>query len=346
MNKGRIILDIEGLSLREDEEEMLKLPAVAGVLLFTRNYQNKKQLKKLISEIRKVKNDLIISVDHEGGQIQRFKEDFTKIPKARYFGEVYENDQEMAIKEAQTYGEIMAKELLDLDIDLSFAPILDLHNDKSSIIGQLGRAFHSKPETVVYLAQAFISGMHKAGMAACGKHFPGHGSVDLDSHLSQVVDSRPWQELEKDLLPFKELQKKLNAIMPAHIIYSCKDRDNVVCRSKKWSNFIRETLKYEGCLISDCLSMKSVHKELELTRDQTWEERIYFMVSNALRETLITCDLIIMSNIETLNVNLKKPSNHKEIKVKIIRELLDLVPKANKRQQERILKLRKSNRYH
>jgi len=256
MNYGPMMIDIEGPELLEEETNLLKHPRVGGVLLFTRNYRDKQTLKKLVSELRKAaEHPILIAVDNEGGRLWRFRESFTHIEAAREYGLLYDKDPEAAKKWAEKNGYIMAKELLDVGIDISLAPVLDLDFGVSEVIGD--RAFHRKPEVVTQLAAAFVEGMHRAGMAATGKHFPGHGAIAMDSHLKEAIDHRTFEAiLKEDLVPFFELKHQLNAIMPAHVIYPCVD--NVPAGfSKDWlQEILRQKFQYQGAIISDCMSME------------------------------------------------------------------------------------------
>ncbi len=251
-----LMLDLLSTQASEVELEQLKHPMVGGLILFTRNFVNKKQLIALIQSVREVRPDLIIAVDHEGGRVQRFREGFTLIPA---MGDILSHTSGDVFK-AQNWsvelGFLMAIELLACDIDFSFAPVLDL-NRVSKVIGE--RAFGSDPDIVISLAQSFILGMNQAGMAAVGKHFPGHGSVETDSHLSQAVDERCEAEIRNlDMLPFKALieQKKLQGVMPAHVIYPKVD-PNPAGFSSYWLKLVlRSELGFQGVIFSDDLGMK------------------------------------------------------------------------------------------
>lgn len=256
MYYGPVMIDLEGVSLSPKERVLLQHAAVGGVLLFKRNYTNIAALKSLVAEIREVAiNPVLIAVDHEGGIVWRFKEGFTKLPAAKSFGQLYDNNPSDGLSQAKNAGMIMAKELLQCGIDISFAPVLDLDKAISQVI--LDRAFHSDPNIVTQLAGAFIEGMNEAGMAATGKHFPGHGGCESDSHLEHAIDSRSLNTLQaEDLLPFQNLSSVLKGVMPAHVIYP--DIDSVPAGySKRWlQDILRMELGFKGAIISDCLSMK------------------------------------------------------------------------------------------
>jgi beta-N-acetylhexosaminidase len=257
MYYGPVMIDLEGKELNHKERELLKNQSVGGVLLFSRNYAGIDSLKALIAEIRAVaKNPLLIAVDHEGGRIWRFQEDFTKLPAAGYYGNVYERDAKEALNLTYNAGRVMAAELLDCGIDLSLAPILDLNRGISEVIGD--RAFHREAAAVSILAESLIRGMNTVGMAATGKHFPGHGGCAPDSHFAPAIDNRPLETLlAEDIVPFAKLNKALAAIMPAHVTYPAVD-SVPAGYSKRWlQEILREQLQFKGAIISDCLSMKA-----------------------------------------------------------------------------------------
>jgi beta-N-acetylhexosaminidase len=269
---SQFIVDIEGTELSEIERELLQQPNVGAIILFTRNFVNTNQLQKLVADIKLINSALFISTDHEGGNVQRFqRHGFSSIPAARSYGKVYDRDRQAGMDHANEYGEIMAKDLLVHGIELSLAPILDLHA-QCSVIAGLDRAFHHDPDAVIDLTSAFIQGMKKAGMPAVGKHFPGHGSVNSDSHISMPSSKASLDELKtKDLKPFIELIKKgsLPALMPAHVTYESVDKDNPAGFSKIWlQDILRNQLGFNGLIISDCLSMKGADIGNLVTRAQ------------------------------------------------------------------------------
>ena len=250
------MVDLHSLSIRDAEKVMLGHPAVGGVILFTRNYKDKAQLTALVSDIRQTRPELIIAVDHEGGRVQRFRDGFTLIPAMGAILPAASGDLALASEWARELGFLMAVELLACDIDLSFAPVLDV-NGVSEVIGL--RSFSAKPSDIIALATAFIEGMSDAGMAAVGKHFPGHGSVAADSHIAMPVDKRAKVDIfEHDMQPFKTLiaQNKLAGIMPAHVVYSEVD-PNPAGFSHYWlQNVLRDELAFKGVIFSDDLGMK------------------------------------------------------------------------------------------
>ncbi len=260
MNKtaplGPILLDVDGHSLTAEDKEILVHPNVGGVIFFSRNYESPAQLAHLAKEIKALRSNLLLCVDQEGGRVQRFIKGMTRLPKLRILGERLESNPSLSavLEMAEKLGHLMALEVRSLGVDLSFAPVLDLDNGISQIIGD--RAFHRDPEMVAKLANAYIRGMAKAGMHATGKHFPGHGSVALDSHLGLPVDARSKAEIDVDMLPFRlVIQQGLSAIMPAHIVYSEIDPMPAGFSQHWLQTVLRQQLGFDGAIISDDLSM-------------------------------------------------------------------------------------------
>ncbi len=256
MQYGPVMIDISGKALMEEERELLAHPRVGGVILFSRNFENITQIRGLIAEIRSVaKHPLLIAVDHEGGRVWRFQEGFTKLPPARYYGTLYAENKKEALHLAHNAGWVMAAELLECGVDFSLAPVLDLDKGISEVIGD--RAFSRDPLVVTECAKAFIEGMNAVGMQATGKHFPGHGSCAPDSHLEKPVDPRKFEELRADdLIPFTQLSSHLGAVMPAHITFPAVDSVPAGFSARWLQTILRQELKFEGAIISDCLSMK------------------------------------------------------------------------------------------
>jgi beta-N-acetylhexosaminidase len=250
--------DIAGLTLSAEDEVFLKQPEIAGLILFTRNYQDPEQLKSLCRSIKELRSDLIISVDQEGGRVQRFRQGFLRLPAMAKLGESYQNDSELGLRQAHSLGWLMAAELIHHGIDISFAPVLDLDYSRSSVIGD--RAFAASADVVYQLAERFITGMKAAGMCATAKHFPGHGYVAGDSHLELPTDNRDASEIfDKDLAPFKRLikEEKLSAIMPAHVVYPAVDAEFTAGFSTVWlQDVLRNQFGFNGLIYSDDLSME------------------------------------------------------------------------------------------
>lgn len=259
MDIGPIILDLQGTELSSEEQELLKNPLVGGVILFSRNFIDINQLVKLTKHIRSIRTNALIFVDQEGGRVQRFKSGFTLLPSLRGLGTIYDSspeNQALALDLSTNLGALMAMEILATGVDLSLAPVVDLDKELSEVIGN--RAFHSKAEATIKLARSFVRGMALAGMPATLKHFPGHGSVILDSHLALPHDERTKAEISQDIKPFEALAHDPNvkAVMPAHIVYD--EFDSLpACFSSYWlKEVLREKLGFTGAIISDDLSME------------------------------------------------------------------------------------------
>lgn len=254
---GPIVFDVLGCELSGEEMELLQHPLVGGVIYFARNFESAEQIEELSKNIRKIrKKPLLITVDQEGGRVQRFREGFTRLPSMGQVGQLFDESEERGLKLATTCGWLMAAELLAVGVDLSFAPVLDIDHGISAAIGN--RAFHQKTSGVITLAKALVEGMQKAGMAAVGKHFPGHGSVNVDSHLDLPVDKREFDVIsEEDLMPFVEMIKTgIQGVMAAHILFPAVD-DKPVGFSSYWlKNILRKRLDFNGLIFSDDLDMK------------------------------------------------------------------------------------------
>lgn len=246
---GPVMLDVAGLTLAQDEKEKINHPNTGAVILFARNYHDPEQVTQLIRDIRAARNgDILLAVDQEGGRVQRFREGFTRLPPAAF----YEKKPELA----EPAGWVMAAELLAVGVDFSFAPVLDIDCGVSQVIGD--RSFSTDPALATELSRAFRNGMKAAGMAATGKHFPGHGAVALDSHLALPVDDRDLDTIRtKDLQPFKQLiAEGLEGIMPAHVVYSQVDPNPAGFSSFWIQQILRKELNFNGTVFSDDLSME------------------------------------------------------------------------------------------
>jgi beta-N-acetylhexosaminidase len=257
---GPVMLDVAGLTLTDADARRIAHPCTGGVILFARNYANRTQLLTLTQQIRAIRSDtgsdILIAVDHEGGRVQRFRGDgFTELPPMRALGELWDRDVLLATKVATDIGYVIGSELRTAGIDLSFTPILDLDYGVSDVIGN--RALHSDPRVVTLLAKSLTHGLALAGMANCGKHFPGHGAVAADSHHALPVDHRPLAEiLRADARPYEWLGLALAAVMPAHVVYPQVD-DQPAGFSKIWlQQILRQQLGFDGLIFSDDLAME------------------------------------------------------------------------------------------
>ena len=248
---GPLMIDIAGLELMDFDRKRLQHPLVGGFILFARNYQSSEQLARLTAEVHALRSPpLPIAIDHEGGRVQRCRDGFTRLPPMRRLGELWERSTQEALTAAHDIGFVLAAELRQSGVDLSFTPVLDLDWGRSGVIGD--RSFHADPAAVAQLAGALIRGLRRAGMAACGKHFPGHGWAEADSHVAFPVDPRNLAELATDMEPYRLL--KLDAVMPAHVIFP--EVDSLPAGfSPIWISKLRKQLGFEGVIFSDDLSM-------------------------------------------------------------------------------------------
>lgn len=250
------MLDIAGTQLTAGDRKKLLHPLVGGVILFSRNYSSFAQLMELTTEIHALRSPpLLIAVDQEGGRVQRFREEFTRIPPMRELGKIWDDHPAQARHLAQKAGYVLAAELRAAGVDFSFTPVLDMDYGQSCVIGD--RAFHNRPEAIAELARGLTVGLRLGGMAAVGKHFPGHGYIAADSHFEMPVDERPYAEIEMgDLVPFgKMIDLGLTGVMPAHVIYPAVDSLPAGFSEIWLKKILRGSLGFEGCIFSDDLNM-------------------------------------------------------------------------------------------
>jgi len=287
---GPIMLDVAAHEVTAEEREILQHPLVGGVILFARNYAEPEQLRALTAAIRAVRPELVISVDHEGGRVQRFRDGFTRLPAMRRFGAVWNDDPALASAAARHAGFVLAAELRAHGVDLSYAPVLDLDYGVSSVIGD--RAFHRDPQVATELARAVIAGLADAGMRAVGKHFPGHGAVEADSHVAIPVDGRSFDAVwADDIQPFRNLAAELGGIMPAHVIF-----ENIDPRPAGFSPFwlqdvLRGRLGFGGVIFSDDLTMEGASVAGDI-------------VARASAAHSAGCDMVLVCNRPDLAVQL------------------------------------------
>ena len=256
LEQAPVVLDIAGTALTKHDRRRLKHPLTGGLILFARNWVDRAQLTDLCAEIKAVRPDVLICVDHEGGRVQRFRTDgFTHLPPMRALGERWMKDAMAAQDAASACGHVLAAELRACGVDLSFAPVLDLDHGSSGVIGD--RAFHRDARVATMLAKAVAHGMLRAGMAHCGKHFPGHGFAAADSHVAVPVDERSLKAiLADDAAPYGWLSSTLTAVMPAHVVYPKVD-GRPAGFSRRWlQDVLRGQLGFTGAIFSDDLSME------------------------------------------------------------------------------------------
>ena len=298
---GPIIVSIEGKKLSEDDRHTLQHDLIGGVILFSENYEDREQLMELIRSIKKIKSpELIVCVDQEGGRVQRFREGFYKLPSFNELGKIYDRTKEEGLRASFLAAQVNALELMDVGIDFSFSPVIDIDHGLSDIIGD--RSFHSIPEIVTELSDSYINGLKSIGMKAVVKHFPGHGGVRLDSHIDKPIDERSLDDLDNDLNPFQSLfNKDVSAIMTAHICFPNID-SSMVTFSEYWlSDLLRQKFQFQGLVFSDDLSMGAT-EEIGLM-----EERINLALSSG-------CDVVICCHMkEQMNLIINSvQSNYKK----------------------------------
>ena len=252
--QGSLMVDVAGTWLTAEDRQLLRQPEVGGLIIFARNIEHPRQVRELSASIRAIRPDLLLAVDQEGGRVQRLRQGFIRLPAMRAIA-----DNPNAEYLAEQCGWIMATEVLAVGLDLSFAPVLDLDYQRSAVVGN--RSFEGDPQRAALLAGAFIRGMNNAGMAATGKHFPGHGWAEADSHVAIPNDERSLDEIRaNDLVPFARLSKQLAAVMPAHVIYPQVDSQPAGF-SRRWlQDILRAQLGFQGVVCTDDLSMAAARQ--------------------------------------------------------------------------------------
>jgi beta-N-acetylhexosaminidase len=290
-----VVLDIAGTALNADDRRRLKHPLTGGLIFFARNWQNRRQLTELTAEVKSIRPDVLICVDHEGGRVQRFTSDgFTVLPAMRRLGARWEHDGRdaagsgalAACDTATAVGYLLASELRACGVDFSFTPVLDLDHGSSGVIGH--RAFHRDPRVATLLAQALCHGLLKAGMAHCGKHFPGHGFVKADSHVAVPVDRRSLKAiLADDARPYEWLSASLASVMPAHVVYPKVD-SRPAGFSRRWlQEILRGRFGFTGAVFSDDLSMEGARQV---------DGRTLSFTDGATLALEAGCDLVLLCN--------------------------------------------------
>jgi beta-N-acetylhexosaminidase len=280
------MLDVVGLSLNDEDVQRLLHPNVGAVILFARNYQDRQQVGSLIEQIKQLRTpQLLIAVDQEGGRVQRFQHEFTRLPAAADFGDLWQQDKQTAPMQAYSSAYVMATELIEVGVDFSFAPVFDVTSKDSDVIGD--RCFHPNPSAASELLGAYIDGMHAAGMVAIAKHFPGHGGVSGDSHHCLPIDGRGIDQIQDhDLLPYKELVDEIQGVMSAHVLFE-QCSEEIPTYSNFWlQDILRQQLGFDGVVFSDDLTMQGAI-------DATEEPSI---IESAQRAIYAGCDMVLVCN--------------------------------------------------
>jgi len=282
-----VVLDIAGTTLNNDDRRRLQHPLTGGLILFGRNWSSRAQLTALSAEAKALRPDLLVCVDHEGGRVQRFRTDgFTHLPAMRRLGELWMKDAMAATDAATAVGHVLAAELRACGVDLSFTPVLDLDHGPSGVIGD--RAFHRDARVASLLAKSLMHGLLQAGMANCGKHFPGHGFVAADSHHDIPVDPRGLREiLADDAKPYQWLSSSLSSVMPAHVVYKKVDKRPAGFSTRWLQDILRTRLGFQGAVFSDDLSMAGARQ---------LEGRSLSYAEAAVAALQAGCDMVLLCN--------------------------------------------------
>ena len=308
-----LIIDIAGTSLTDTDRRRLAHPLTGGVILFARNWQHRAQLLELTAAMKAVRPDLLICVDHEGGRVQRFRSDgFTHLAPMRALGEMWRQDGKKAKKgkkgqkaqsaptrkvrlgegalratnAATAAGYVLASELRACGVDFSFTPVLDLDWGGSGVIGD--RAFDRDPRIATLLAKSLAQGLLQAGMANCGKHFPGHGYVKADSHTEVPIDKRSLKKiLAADAAPYQWLRSTITSVMPAHVIYPKVDTRPAGFSTRWLQDILRSQLGFDGAIFSDDLSMEGARRI---------DGQVVSYTEAAVAALQAGCDLVLLCN--------------------------------------------------
>lgn len=307
---GPVMLDVAGACLTPAEREMLLHPLVGGVILFARNFTDPGQLAALTGDIKALREPaLLVTVDHEGGRVQRFRQGFTRLPAMGRLGVLWDREPAAALALARQAGYVLAAELLAHGVDLSYTPVLDLDYGCSRVIGD--RGFHRDPQVVTTLADALVTGLGEAGMGSVGKHFPGHGYAEADSHLEIPVDERPFEAIwEADMLPYRQgLGQRLAGVMPAHVIYPRVDPRPAGFSAFWLQDILRGRLAFQGVIFSDDLTMEGATVAGDI-------------VARATAAQVAGCDMVLVCNRPDLAAQLLaqwQPQVSEESRVRIHR---------------------------
>jgi beta-N-acetylhexosaminidase len=290
-----VVFDVAGLALTADDRRRLKHPLTGGLILFSRNWQSRLQLTELTGEIKSIRPDVLICVDHEGGRVQRFRTDgFTHLPPMRVLGDMWMQDGKRpqgdgaltATDAATAAGHVLGAELRACGVDLSFTPVLDLDHGGSGVIGD--RAFHRDPRVATLLAKSLMHGLLRAGMHNCGKHFPGHGFVKADSHVEVPIDKRTLKAiLAEDAKPYEWLSTSLSSVMPAHVVYPRVDSQPAGFSARWLKDILRQQLGFGGAVFSDDLNMAGARRIAGL--EVTYAEAATIALNAG-------CDLVLLCN--------------------------------------------------
>jgi beta-N-acetylhexosaminidase len=290
-----LVIDVAGPALDDRDRRRLQHPLVGGLILFARNWRDRSQLRELTAEAKSLRSDLLVCVDHEGGRVQRFRDDgFTALPPMRRFGQTWFADEAgrpgsgalRACDAATAAGYVLGAELRACGVDFSFTPVLDLDHGASAVIGD--RAFARDARIVALLAKSLMHGLLQAGMANCGKHFPGHGFAAADSHVAVPVDDRALEAiLADDALPYGWLRSCLTAVMPAHVVYPAVDPRPAGFSATWLQQVLRQRLGFDGAIFSDDLSMAGA-RQVDGREVDTVEAACLALAAG--------CDLVLLCN--------------------------------------------------